>query len=108
MNEITLTSVFFIGLLHVLEPCEDKAVASLYATVVGKNTKKILFLVFLYGLGMMLADTFLGVIAGLIGAQYLARFSNQLEIVAASFTIAFGLLVFAHTHKLESHCYAKG
>jgi len=108
MNNVTLTSVFIIGLLHVLEPCEDKAIASLYATVIGKNTKKILFLVFLYGLGMMLADTVLGVIAGYLGAQYLGRFSNQLEIVASSFTIAFGLLVFAHTHKLESHCYAKG
>lgn len=108
MNQITLTSVFIIGLLHVLEPCEDKAIASLYATVIGKNTGKILFLVFLYGIGMMIADTVLGVIAGFVGAQYLARFSSQLEIVASSFTIAFGLLVFAHTHKLESHCYARG
>lgn len=108
MNEITLTSVFIIGLLHVLEPCEDKAIASLYATAIGRNTRKILFLVFLYGLGMMIADTVLGVIAGFIGAQYLARFSNQLEIIASSFTIAFGLLVFSHTHELESHCYAKG
>jgi len=108
MDRITLTSAFIIGLLHVLEPCEDKAVASLYATVVGKNTRKILFLVFLYGLGMMIADTTLGVIFGYLGAQYLAGISKQLEIIAASFTVAFGLLVFAHTHKLESHCYAKG
>lgn len=97
-----------IGLLHVLEPCEDKAVASLYATAIGKNTKKILFLVFLYGLGMMMADTALGVICGFLGAQYLAKFSNQLEIAASSFTIAFGLLVFTHSHELESHCYIKG
>lgn len=108
INNLTLTSVFVIGLLHVLEPCEDKAVASLYASIIGKNTKKILFLVFLYGVGMMLADTFLGVVFGYIGAQYLANFSKQLEIVAASFTVAFGLLVFSHTHKLESHCYIKG
>ena len=97
-----------IGLLHVLEPCEDKAVASLYATAIGKNTKKILFLVFLYGLGMMIADTALGVIFGFLGAQYLAKFSKQLEIAASSFTIAFGLLVFSHSHELESHCYIKG
>ena len=97
-----------IGLLHVLEPCEDKAVASLYATAIGKNTKKILFLVFLYGLGMMIADTALGVIFGFLGAQYLAKFSRQLEIAASSFTIAFGLLVFSHSHELESHCYIKG
>lgn len=108
MDKITLTSAFIIGLLHVLEPCEDKAIASLYATAIGKNTRRILFLVFLYGLGMMLADTVLGVIAGFIGASYLARFSGQLEIVAASFTVAFGLLVFSHTHELESHCYVKG
>ena len=108
MNNITLTSAFVIGLLHVLEPCEDKAIASLYATVMGKNTRKILFLIFLYGVGMMIADTTLGIIFGYIGAHYLARFSAQLEMVAASLTLAFGLLVFSHTHKLESHCYAKG
>ncbi|MDD5423299.1 MAG: sulfite exporter TauE/SafE family protein [Candidatus Omnitrophica bacterium] len=107
MNSLTLTSAFVIGLLHVLEPCEDKAIASLYATIIGKNTKKILFLVFLYGVGMMIADTFLGVVFGYLGAQYLAKFSKQLEIIASSFTVAFGLLVFSHTHKLESHCYAK-
>jgi sulfite exporter TauE/SafE len=108
MNNITLASAFVIGLLHVLEPCEDKAIASIYATVIGKKIKKILFLVFLYGVGMMIADTFLGVLFGYIGAQYLSKFSKQLEIIAASFTVAFGFLVFSHTHKLESHCYAKG
>ncbi|MCX5678050.1 MAG: sulfite exporter TauE/SafE family protein [Candidatus Omnitrophica bacterium] len=108
MNDVTLTSAFIIGLLHVLEPCEDKAVASIYATIIGRNTRKIVFLVMLYGFGMMIADTTLGVIAGYVGSQYLARFSKQLEIVSASFTVAFGLLVFSHTHKLESHCYAKG
>ena len=108
ISNITLTSAFVIGLLHVLEPCEDKAVASVYATIIGKNTKKILFLVFLYGLGMMIADTILGVIFGYIGAKYLTSFSKYLEIIAASFTMAFGLLVFSHTHELESHCYIKG
>lgn len=105
---LTFTSAFIIGLLHVLEPCEDKAVASLYATAIGKNTGRILFLVFLYGLGMMIADTFLGLIFGYIGAHYLAGISRQLEIIAASLTVAFGLMVFSHTHELESHCYVKG
>ena len=108
IQSATLLSAFTIGLLHVLEPCEDKAVASLYASAIGKKTKKILFLVFLYGLGMMIADTFLGVLFGYIGGQYLERFSKHLEIIAASFTVAFGFLVFSHTHKLESHCYIKG
>ncbi|MDD5496427.1 MAG: sulfite exporter TauE/SafE family protein [Candidatus Omnitrophica bacterium] len=107
-SDLTLTSAFVIGLLHVLEPCEDKAVASLYATAIGKNTRRILFLVFLYGLGMMIADTALGVIFGYVGAHLLASISKQLEIIASSLTIAFGLLVFSHTHELESHCYAKG
>jgi sulfite exporter TauE/SafE len=108
LDNATLASAFTIGLLHVLEPCEDKAVASLYATIIGKNTKRILFLVFLYGLGMMIADTTLGVIFGYVGAQYLQNFSRQLEIIASSFTIAFGLLVFNHSHEQESHCYIKG
>jgi sulfite exporter TauE/SafE len=107
-SELTLTGAFIIGLLHVLEPCEDKAVASLYATALGQNTKRVLFLVFLYGLGMMIADTFLGLLFGFIGAHYLAGISAQLELVAEALTVAFGLMVFAHTHKLESHCYAKG
>lgn len=107
MDEITLFSAFIIGLLHVLEPCEDKAVASIYATVLGKNVKRILFLVFLYGLGMMIADTALGVAAGYLGSRFLSGFSKQLEIIAASFTVAFGLLVFSHSHALESHCYSK-
>jgi sulfite exporter TauE/SafE len=107
MDNVTLFSAFLIGLLHVLEPCEDKAVASLYATAIGRNTRKILFLVFLYGLGMMIADTTLGVIFGYLGAQFLDKITRQLEIISASFTMAFGLLVFAHTHKLESHCYIK-
>ena len=107
MNAITLASAFTIGLLHVLEPCEDKAVASLYATIIGKNTKRIVFLVMLYGIGMMIADTTLGVMFGFLGAQYLARFSKYLEIIASSFTVAFGLMVFVHNHELESHCYIK-
>lgn len=107
-SNLTFTSAFIIGLLHVLEPCEDKAVASLYATTIGKNTGKILYLVFLYGLGMMIADTFLGLIFGFIGAHYLAGVSKQLELIAAALTVAFGLMVFSHTHELESHCYAKG
>jgi sulfite exporter TauE/SafE len=104
--DLTISSAFVIGLLHVLEPCEDKAVASLYASAIGGNTKRILFLVFLYGLGMMIADTLLGLIFGYVGANFLAGISRQLELVAAAFTIAFGLLVFVHNHKLESHCYA--
>lgn len=107
MNAITLASAFTIGLLHVLEPCEDKAVASLYATIIGRNTKRIVFLVMLYGFGMMIADTALGVIFGFLGAQYLAKFSKYLEIIAASFTVAFGVMVFAHTHELESHSLMK-
>lgn len=107
-SSLTLTSAFIIGLLHVLEPCEDKAVASLYATAIGKNTRKILFLVFLYGLGMMIADTCLGILSGYIGARYLASIARQLELIASALTVAFGLMVFSHTHELESHCYAKG
>jgi sulfite exporter TauE/SafE len=57
---------------------------------------------------MMMADTALGFLAGYMGAHYLARFARQLEMIASSFTIAFGLLVFSHTHALESHCYIKG
>ena len=38
-TEYTLLSAFLIGLIHVLEPCEDKAVASIYVAWASKKLK---------------------------------------------------------------------
>jgi sulfite exporter TauE/SafE len=107
LEEYSLLSAFVIGLLHVLEPCEDKAVASVYVAWASKKLKESLFLIFLYGLGMIFIDTILGFLASFIGLTYLNEFQSILRYCAAIFTIIFGLSIAFKSHLLETHCYIK-
>lgn len=107
LEQYSLASAFVIGLLHVLEPCEDKAIASLYVAWAGKTLKKCLFLVLLYGLAMILINTFLGFLAALIGVYFLEQFQPFLMIIAAVLTIIFGFLIMFQSHTFEAHCPIK-
>jgi len=106
-EQYSLLSAFIIGLLHVLEPCEDKAVASIYVAWAGKKLRESLILIFLYGLGMVAIDTLIGFSVSVIGVSYLQNFQPYFRIVAALFTIIFGLTIIFKTHMFESHCYIK-
>jgi len=107
LEQYSLVSAFIIGLLHVLEPCEDKAIASLYVAWAGKTLKHCLFLVLLYGLAMILVNTFLGFLSALIGVYFLEQFQPILMISAALLTIIFGFLIMFHSHSFEAHCPIK-
>jgi len=107
LEQYSLISAFIIGLLHVLEPCEDKAVASLYVAWAGKKLKESLLLIFLYGLGMVFIDTILGFLASFIGMYYLETFQPILRYAAGIITIIFGFLIITKSHMFESHCYIK-
>jgi len=107
LEQYSLISAFVIGLLHVLEPCEDKAVASLYVAWAGKKIKESLLLIFLYGLGMIIIDTGMGFLASFIGMNYLDTFQPILRYTAAIITIIFGFLIITKSHMFESHCYIK-
>ena len=107
LTEYTLLSAFIIGLIHVLEPCEDKAVASIYIACAGKKLRDSLILIFLYGLGMVAIDTLIGFSVSVIGVSYLQNSQPYFRIGAALFTIMFGLLTIFKSHMFESHCYIK-
>lgn len=107
LEQYSLISAFIIGLLHVLEPCEDKAIASLYVAWAGKTLKRCLFLILLYGLGMMVINTFLGFIAAFLGVNYLESFQIFLKWGAGVLTIIFGILIIFHAHFFETHCPIK-
>jgi len=104
-----LITAFVIGILHVLEPCEDKAIVSLYATWSGRKKKEVMKLTALYGLGMLVADTLLGFFAALVGISFLSGVSGYLEKIAAVVTIVVGALMLKeiHTHRFEQHCLHK-
>lgn len=107
LAQYSLISAFIIGLLHVLEPCEDKAVASLYVAWAGKTLKRCLLLILLYGAGMILINTFLGFIAAFLGVHYLQDFQKFFKGGAAVLTIIFGILIMLHFHLFETHCPIK-
>lgn len=107
LTEYTLLSAFIIGLMHVLEPCEDKAIASIYVVWASKKLKESLVLIFLYGLGMVAIDTLIGFSISFIGVSFLQNFQPYFRISAAIFTIMFGLLTIFKSHMFESHCYIK-
>jgi ABC-type nickel/cobalt efflux system permease component RcnA len=107
LGQYSLISAFVIGLLHVLEPCEDKAVASLYVAWASKKLRESLTLIFLYGLGMLAIDTLIGFLISVIGVSFLQNFQPYFRIGAAFFTIVFGLLIIFKSHIFESHCYIK-
>ena len=107
LEQYSLLSAFIIGLLHVLEPCEDKAVASIYVAWASKKLKESLALIFLYGLGMLAIDTLIGFLISFAGVNFLQNFQPYFRIGAAIFTIIFGLLIIFKSHMFESHCYIK-
>jgi ABC-type nickel/cobalt efflux system permease component RcnA len=107
IEQYSLLSAFIIGLLHVLEPCEDKAVASVYVAWAGKRLKESLLLILLYGLGMVTINTFLGFLVSYLGVTYLESFQPLLKFIAGVLTIIFGTLIIVRSHLFESHCYIK-
>jgi len=102
----TLAGAFILGLAHTLEPCEDKAVVSLYAFWASERWREGILLVVLYGLGMALIDTSLGFLFALVGVNLLGAFKAILELIAGLITIVFGFFMFTGwsiTHITHHH-----
>jgi sulfite exporter TauE/SafE len=90
---LSLAAAFLIGLAHTLEPCEDKAVVSLFVFWAAKKLVHAIGLVVLYGLGMALVDTVMGFIFSYIGVHWLMALKTPLEIVAGGITLVFGIVM---------------
>ncbi len=105
-ESITFLGAFVLGLAHTLEPCEDKAVVSLFIMWAAKRLREAMILVTLYGLGMTLIDTALGAIAAYLGVSLLVEYGPVLRVSAGAITALFGLYVFVGgeaAHLLHDH-----
>jgi len=90
---LSLAAAFIIGLAHTLEPCEDKAVVSLFIFWAAKKVLHAIGLVVLYGLGMALVDTVMGFILSYIGVTWLEALKTPLELTAGAITLVFGVFM---------------
>ncbi|MFC1613067.1 sulfite exporter TauE/SafE family protein [Patescibacteria group bacterium] len=103
-KEYSILAAFIAGLLHVLEPCEDKAIVSFYVAWAGENIKETVKLIILYSFGMIFINIFIGLVVSFIGMRYLNSFSHYFLIGSGVFTIIFGLLIIKHSHLFGNHC----
>jgi sulfite exporter TauE/SafE len=88
-----LAAAFLLGLAHTLEPCEDKAVVSLFVFWATKKLVHAIGLVVLYGLGMALVDTIMGFILSYVGVTWLEALKTPLELTAGAITLVFGVFM---------------
>jgi sulfite exporter TauE/SafE len=93
LANLSLAAAFVVGLAHTLEPCEDKAIVSLFVFWATKKLSQAIGLVVLYGLGMALADTALGFILSYVGVRWLDIIRTPLEIAAGVITLILGILM---------------
>ncbi len=94
LANLSLTAAFIVGLAHTLEPCEDKAIVSLFIFWATKKLAPAIGLVILYGLGMALADTIMAFFLSYIGVTWLDALKTPLGLTAGAITLIFGLLMF--------------
>jgi len=90
---LSLAAAFVVGLAHTLEPCEDKAVVSLFVFWAAKKLAQAVGLVVLYGLGMALADTAMGFVLSYVGVRWLDIIRTPLEITAGVITLILGIFM---------------
>jgi sulfite exporter TauE/SafE len=93
LGTFSLAVAFVVGLAHTLEPCEDKAVVSLFVFWAAKKLAQAVGLVVLYGLGMALADTAMGFVLSYVGVRWLDIIRTPLEITAGAITLIFGFFM---------------
>ncbi len=100
-STIGLAGAFIIGLAHVFQPCEDKAIVAVFVMWTTKRVAKAIPPVVFYGLGMTLVNTCLGFIFSYAGSTFIDRYETPLRLVAGLVTIAFGFYMlsrFSHLH----------
>jgi sulfite exporter TauE/SafE len=93
LANLSLAAAFVIGLAHTLEPCEDKAIVSLFVFWAAKKLSQAIGLVILYGLGMALADTAMGFVLSYVGVRWLDIVRTPLEITAGVITLILGFFM---------------
>ncbi|MFX1315700.1 MAG: sulfite exporter TauE/SafE family protein [Promethearchaeota archaeon] len=59
---LVFTPAFLLGILHTFIPCEDKAIFFFWSFGISKTPKKSVFILVLYGLGLMSSNLIIAVI----------------------------------------------
>ncbi len=101
IGTMSLTGAFLVGLAHVFQPCEDKAIVAAFVMWATKRVASTVLLVVLYGLGITVVNTCLGFIFSCAGSALIERYETPLKITAGMATIAFGFYMLsrsAHLH----------
>ena len=93
LANLSLAAAFVVGLAHTVEPCEDKAVVSLFVFWATEKLARAVGLVVLYGLGMALADTAMGFVLSYVGVRWLDIIRTPLEVTAGAITFIFGFFM---------------
>ncbi len=88
-----------LGLLHTLQPCEDKAIFSFYAFGVSRDWREAFKLINLYGAGLLTANMSLGIIFSLLGTILTAIPDIIKAIIAGSGIIISGIYMLVMIHK---------
>ncbi len=90
---------FSLGLLHTLQPCEDKAIFSFYAFGVSRDWREAFKLLNLYGAGLLTANLSLGIIFSLLGTILTAIPDIIKALIAGSGIIISGIYMLTMIHK---------
>jgi sulfite exporter TauE/SafE len=100
-----------LGLLHTISPCEDKSIFCFYTFGITKETRKSLYILILYGLGLMTANLTIATITILISLVPLIIFPafvadpyaiNFFGAFSSTF-VAIGFLFFITQRDYEPH-----
>jgi len=99
VGTMSLAGAFLVGLAHVFQPCEDKAIVVAFVVWATRKVASAVPLVLLYGLGITVVNTCLGFIFSYAGSGLIEKYEAPLKVIAGIVTIAFGLYMlsrFAH------------
>lgn len=98
---LIFTPAFLLGILHTLIPCEDKAIFFFWSFGISKTPKKSLFILVLYGLGLMSSNLIIALgtilisfipqflIPGIIPEVYTINFFGAVTSMFAGFILLF-------------------
>ncbi len=92
----TWTWSFIFGLLHTLQPCEDKAIFGFHTFGIAKNNREAIKIVAVYSLGLFVTNTALGSGFTLIGFLFgiLPWFQYYEPYISSGVAITIGALLY--------------
>ncbi len=104
---------FIIGILHTFIPCEDKAIFFFWSSGISKNPKRSLFILALYGIGLMSANLIIAfftilislipILLGFIPDRFAINFIGAFSSIIAGIII----LLFVTQRDYNPHSKAK-